>query len=187
MINLLVEAGMLYEHSTVSHGDERSYQRYTPHFSKLIQAKTFSAGSRGFSAAKIVEFISRRDAKHPVRTSLQNLIGIPTLDNLKLNLPPCNKCSTPRLNELQKFCHNCGEPLVDQSTYERCMAIELISIPTMTEWQRGKISEINARTIGEFLTLQDPGTELRKIKQIGQYRAGKMIGGIDQFVDEFLS
>lgn len=187
MVNFLVEAGMLYEHSIVSHGEDRVYQRYTPHFSKLIQARVFSSGSRGFSPSRIVEFISRRDAKHPVRTSIQNLIGNARYENLKLNLPPCAKCNTPRLSEVQKFCHNCGEPLVDQSTYQRCMSVDLASIPTMTDWQRSKISETGIRTIGEFLTLQDPGTELRKIKQIGQRRAGKMIGGVDQFVDEFLS
>lgn len=187
MINLLVEAGMLFEHTSVSHGDDRTYQRYTPHFSKLIQEKVFSSGSRGFSATKIVEFISRKDSKHPSRTNIEKILGAGSLDQLKLDLPPCTNCNAIRLSDDQKFCHRCGAELVDPSTFERCMAIKLSDIPTMTAWQRTKISQIQARTIGDFLSLQDPGTELRKLNRIGPKIAGKMIGGIDQFVDEFLS
>ena len=77
--------------------------------------------------------------------------------------------------------------MVEQSTFERCMALDLGEVTHLTNWQRGKIKELKIRNIGDFLALQDPGTELRKLHRIGSKRAKSIIGGVDYYVDEFLS
>lgn len=180
MLSLLVEAGMLYEHSSVSHGEDRKYQRFTPHLSILIERKVFP----GNSIRSTVEFLSRKPAKHPIRRTLDKLIGA---DGLKLDISPCSKCDTPRLNESQKFCHHCGAALVDESTFERCMSLDLKEVTHLTNWQKEKVKELKIKKIGDFLALQDPGTELRKLHRIGSKRASDIIGGVDFYVDEFLS
>ena len=109
------------------------------------------------------------------------------LQKLKLNISPCSKCGEPRINESQKFCHNCGSALVDQSTFERCMALDLQEVTHLTIWQKERIKELKIKKIGDFLALQDPGTELRKLHRIGSKRAKLIIGGVDYYVDEFLS
>lgn len=183
MLSLLVEAGILYEHSSVSHGDDRAYMRFTPHIAILIEQKVFP----GSSIKSIVDFIARKNSKHPLRRSLRKLLGDGGLEKLKLNISPCSKCGTPRINESQKFCHNCGTALIDQSTFERCMELDLQEVTHLTKFQKEKIKELNIKKIGDFLSLQDPGTELRKIHQIGSIRAKSIIGGVDYYVDEFLS
>jgi hypothetical protein len=182
MLNLLVEAGMLYQHSSVSHGEDRQYQRFTPHLSILIERKVFPGGG----IKGVVDFMRRRPTKHPVRSSLNRCLG-PHGGKLKLNMPPCRECDTPRLSEGQRFCATCGAILVDESTFERCMALDLDKVPHLTSWQKTKVKELKIRKIGDFLGLQDPGTELRKLHRIGSKRASHIIDGVDVYVDEFLT
>jgi hypothetical protein len=183
MLSLLVEAGLLYEETAaVSHGEQRNYKRYIPHTSILIEKKVFPESS----IKGIVDFLSRRPSKHPVRRSLATLLGT-EVDKLKLNIAPCTRCETPRLNDTQKFCHHCGSALIDESTFERCMKLNVHDVTHLTEWQKKKIKELKIEKIGDFLALQDPGTELRKLHRIGLKRATSIIGGIDYYVEEFLS
>jgi hypothetical protein len=187
MVNLLIEAGLVYEHSTVSHGEERSYRRYTPHFAALMAVRAFSEGSRGFSSRQIVENLGKRLTKHPIRRRLQNLLTQADLQNLRLDLPPCEKCGASRLSESQKFCHNCGAELVDTSTFGQCMALSLAQVPGLTGWQLEQMTKLRISTIGDLLSIQDPGTELRQIRWVGDRRAKRILDRVTLFVDEFLS
>lgn len=183
MLSLLVEAGMLFEHSSVSHGEDRQYLRYTPHISILIEQRVFPAGS----IKRVVEYLNRKPSKHPLRRSITTLLGEKNAAQLKINISPCSACDTPRINESQKFCHHCGAALVDESTFSRCMGLNLRDVSKLTDWQKRKVDELGINSIGDFLSLQDPGTELRKIHQIGKKRASSIIDGVDDYVDEFLS
>lgn len=183
MLSLLIEAGLLYEEAaSVSHGEQRSYKRYIPHTSILIEKKVFPEST----IKGVVDFFSRKSSKHPVRRSLETLLG-PQIHKLKLNIAPCSQCGTPRLNDSQKFCHICGSALIDESTFERCMGLNVQDVTHLTDWQKSKINELKIEKIGDFLALQDPGTELRKLYRIGSKRARLIIGGIDYYVEEFLS
>lgn len=189
MFSLLIEAGLLYGlQAKVSHGKERVYERYIPHLGALIQGRAFSEG-KGFSAAKTVENIRLPNVKHPVRRSVSTLLGQEVINNLKLDLPPCQNCQTPRLSDSSKHCHQCGAKLTDASAFASCMSIELGSIPYLTTWQQRKLSTefSEAKTIGDFMALRDPGTELRRMHRVGPARATQINQSIESFVDEFLS
>lgn len=189
MFSLLVEAGLLYGiQAKVSHGKERVYERYIPHLGALIQGRAFSEG-RGFSAAKVVDNIRLPNVKHPVRRSVSTLLGQEAINNLKLDLPPCQNCQTPRLTDSSKHCHQCGAKLTDASAFASCMSIELGTIPYLTAWQQRKLSTefCEAKTVGDFMALRDPGTELRRMHRVGPARATQINQGIEAFVDEFLS
>lgn len=188
MIDLLAEAGLLYKEEDVSHGRDRQYRRFTPHLAALIAARAFSVGERGTSLGSIVEFIQRPNEKHPVRrkfTTVFNAQGIS--ETLKLDLPPCQNCQTPRSNEKQKFCHNCGNKLVDELIYNRIMAMEINGVPGLTPFLISKLQSANIRTVGALRALQDPGTELRKIHAIAQARSGQILAKVEAFVDEMMS
>ncbi|EKN4905985.1 MULTISPECIES: zinc ribbon domain-containing protein [Serratia] len=188
MINLLVEVGMLYKLQPVSHGEDRSYDRYIPHYALLIKEKVFNESSQGFSPTQIIDYINRKNSKHPVRRSLKSLIGDDAISNIRLTLPPCTKCETLRLSDNQKFCHQCGSKLVDESSFNRCMSFELSTIPQLTAWQSKKIKELeNIKTVGDILSIQDPGTELRKLNRVGLKRADNIIQRVMFHVDEYLS
>lgn len=187
MVNLLIEAGLLYEHDRVSHGPDRVYRRFTPHLASLIAARAFAGKSRGGSPRQILDFLTRRSAKHPLRRSLGNLVGADYLASLRLNLPPCQSCHTPRLNESQRFCHHCGQKLLDDSTFTHCMQLELKVVPGLTFYQIGQMQNRQIRTIGDLLSIQDPGTELRKIPWVGRARADRILAKVEAYVDEFLT
>ncbi|WP_441238220.1 ORC-CDC6 family AAA ATPase [Bradyrhizobium sp. 930_D9_N1_4] len=185
MVKLLVEAGLLFESPEVSHGPDRKYRRFTPHLAALIAARAFSERSRGSSASQVVAFIQRRATKHPVRRSLESLL--PASMKVQLDLPPCQSCKTPRLNEQQKFCHNCGSRLADDSTFTRLMKLPISDVTNLSAWARGRIQERGIKTIEELLAFDDPGTELRKIYMVGPQRAEDYLSRVEAYIDEFLS
>ncbi len=189
MINLLIEAGLLFEYKTeVSHGGtDRVYRRFTPDVGALIEVRAFSGKSRGNSPRQIVDFLQRPSAKHPVRRKIDTILNTNTIDALQFNLPPCNKCGTNRISDTQKFCHHCGAPLVVPSTFQTCMNAAIEVVPGLTEWQIAHLKEAGISTIEDFLAIQDPGTELRRIWQVGEKRAKQISDAIDVYVDEYLS
>lgn len=189
MINILIEAGLLYElKEKVSHGQEREYKRYIPHFSSLFSARVFSANEKGWSPRAVIERLEGKTVRHPLRRSISTLLDKNTLSDLKLDIPPCSSCGSERLKSSQKFCHNCGSELISYSTYQECMSLPLHEVPGLTQWQAKKIrTELsNFKNVGALLSVQDPGNEVRKIKQIGPRRAEKIITLTLSFIDEFL-
>ena len=170
MIGFLKEAGLLYElDSTVKHGDGREYRRFFPHLLFLIENRTFSKG-RGFNAQEILRYLNSKSKKHPLRRSVKNILRPADIEKLKLSLPPCQVCQAKRLTEDQKFCHNCGSQLINKSSFDECMNMPITELP-LTDWQKDKLSGIQINTIGDFLTLTNPGGELRKAKGIGKVRS----------------
>lgn len=188
MLSLLLEAGLLYEHPKVAHGEDRTYRRFTPHLAALMQRRAFSSGTRGVSPARVVAFLRRPRKKHPLRRKFETLMEKAELEEIRLNLPPCAKCNQERLSEEQKFCHNCGAQLLTTSTFENYLQMELSDVPGFTPWQKAHIVELTGfRTIGDLLTYQDPGSELRKIRGVGKIRANRMLDLVNAHVDEYFS
>uniref|UniRef100_A0A7C4XN63 Zinc ribbon domain-containing protein n=1 Tax=candidate division WWE3 bacterium TaxID=2053526 RepID=A0A7C4XN63_UNCKA len=189
MFNLLIEAGLLYEvPEKVSHGADRNYNRYVPHIAALLNQRAFSANERGWSPRIIVDKLNLKSGKQPLRRAISSLLNKDELDSLKFDLPPCSSCGTERVQQSQKFCHNCGSELIDSSTFESCISLPLHEVPGLTKWQTEKIKKelTKFKTIGDFLSTQDPGAELRRLHRIGQARAEKIINVITGFVDDFL-
>ena len=191
MFRFLIEAGLLYEDAPVKHGVQkenaakREYKRFIPHVLFLIQNRTFSEG-RSSSFSDSLNNLALKSRKHPLRRSISNLLTSSEIGGLALDLPPCSVCNTPRLNAEQKFCHTCGNKLVNQSAFEHCMQISLADIP-ITEWQKERLEGINLKTVGDVMSLQQPGTELRKIRQIGKVRSQKIYDEVLRTVEEFLA
>lgn len=187
MFGLLVEAGLLYEGSVVNHGNRGSFRRYTPHIAKLLDIRAFSNG-RLVGHKHIVEALRFKVEKHPVRKSL-NSLSTESINYLKVDLPQCTQCQTPRLNEEQRFCHNCGAKLVEPSVFSECCQIKIGDVPGVTAWQKRKIAEElpSFKTISDFMAKQDPGSELKKIDYIGNKRSTDIVKALESFIDEFLS
>lgn len=186
MINFIREAGLIYEEeSAVKHGDQREYKRYIPHLLFLFQNRTF-AKSKGFNPHELLAIVKAKSKKHPLRRTFNTILNPIEINNLKLNLPACQVCNTPRLSEEQKFCHNCGNQLINQSTFEYCMNMTIDSLP-LTSWQKESINSLNIGTIGDFLTLSNPGGELRKIKGIGKVKSQKIATIIQDTVKDMLN
>lgn len=188
MFNLLLEAGLVFQAQTVSHGEGRLYRRYMPHLAALIAARAIGGGTRSSAAGQLVEVLSMRSSKHPLRRTLVKLVDSSELKNLRIDLPACRVCGTQRLTSQQRFCHACGSELLDDSTFARCMSLPLTAVPGLTNWQRERMAALDRiRTIGDLLAIQDPGSELRKLHRVGNVRAARIVEVVTAFVDEFLS
>jgi energy-coupling factor transporter ATP-binding protein EcfA2 len=189
MFNLLVEAGLLYPVAEkVSHGEDRKYDRFIPHISALLNKRAFSAKARGTSAKLVVDKLNQKSSSQPLRRSVSSLFSKDQLASMKFDLPACSTCKHERITPTQKFCHHCGSELLDSSTFETCMSLPLHDIPGLTKWTIAKLKQElpRFRTIGDLLSVQDPGTELRRIHRVGQARAEKIIKLVTSFMDEFL-
>ena len=186
MTQFLNEAGLLYKHSSsVSHGHNREYIRYTPHLLFLLKAKAFSSG-RGFDTKKILEQLLSPEKKHPVRRKLDTLLSLQDIHDLKLNLPPCTNCGTVRIQDDQRFCHKCGFELVNNSAFESCMELDVTAVP-FTKFQLQVVKEANFKKIKDFYSVQNPVSELRKVKLVGVYRSQEILKRVLSIVDEFLT
>lgn len=186
MLSLMQEAGLIYKTTPVSHGVDREYDRYTPHYVNLIKAKAFGF-SRGSSAKATVEFIERQAAKHPIRRRLKSLLGTETIEQLSPDLPPCQNCGHSRINEDQKFCHNCGSPLINRSIFEDFIRISIDELP-LTPWLKRKVhEETQLKTIADFISAQDPASELRRASGIGPKRSVKVVEVVNSQITSFLS
>lgn len=186
MTQFLNEAGLMYKHtSNVSHGSGREYERYTPHILFLIKAKAFIIG-RGFDSNGILNRLLNPEKKHPLRRKYETILESNELTELRLNLPPCNNCSTIRIQDDQRFCHKCGNELIISSAYESCMELDVEIIP-FTPFQLEAVKEANFVKIKDFYSVINPGSELRKVKKVGPKRSAYIMGQIDKVVEEFLT
>lgn len=185
MLNLLVEVGLLYPLRAVQHGEGREYDRFIPHYARLMSQRAFTVG-RGFSARAIVEVVRRKSTKHPVRRTLQRLLGS-AYQNLRLDLAPCTNCGTARMDEAQRFCTHCGNRLPEPSRYRQMLALPIKDLP-IRDWQKTTIArDTHVKTIGDLLSLQDPASELRRGSMIGKKRSAAILKAVYTVVEEFLS
>ncbi len=185
MIRFLIEAGLIYETDDISHGPGRKLRRFIPHTVLLLESRVLTK-SRGFKSSELLEILSKKSAKHPSRPSFDSIISKDRLVMLNLNLPPCSYCNTERMTEKQKFCHECGKPLVDHSTFKECMAKPLGELP-LTDFQKKAIEKHTSfKTVEDVIRCQDPANELQKAHRIKAARAEDIYRRINQWINEFL-
>lgn len=190
MLQLLIEAGLIYDIGEVKHGTQRIYKRYVPHGALLLHNRAIVAGDPGGALKALGEALSKRAKKHPIRRQINKLVADASLiDDLKFSLPPCQKCSSPRLSETQRFCAECGSQLIESSTFEACLNIKIVNVPGLTEWQLDKIkTELPIlKTIRDYLAMQDPVSELFSVYGFGPRRSAKIADILQSFVDDYLS
>ena len=189
VLSLLVEAGLLHELHSVSHGTDRTYRRFIVSLATLMEERAFSGGKRGAAMRDVVEVIAaEQTSKHPLRRSISTLLAKEQVARLQPDLPECAKCHSARLSANQRFCHNCGNELVDTSAFAECMKTRVSEVPGLTTWTRSKLEEIETfKTLGEFLADPNPAARLRKIHMVGETRAKRITQIVTGYVDEYLS
>jgi hypothetical protein len=186
MIRFLIEAGLLFQLPSVSHGADREYLRFIPHYAFLIDRRAFSPG-KGWSPQKMVERIELPEKKHPIRRQLSSLLEGSDMARIELNLPPCKSCGAERISAHQSYCHQCGNKLIESSIFEACMGIKVENLPITENQKRRIINETDIRTLGDIVSSPDPASELRKAKSIGKKRAQRIYVLAKSVEEEFFS
>ncbi len=186
MIKFLIEAGLLYQIQSLSDGSDRVFDRYIPHYLFLINARVFTH-TKGFNTKSMLESISKKTDKRPIRKQLSTLLDKSKINSLKLDLPSCNKCGTERLSEEQKFCHNCGNPLIGQSTFEATLKVKIKDLP-LPKWQIDAIlKDTKLKTIEDIYTSQNLAKDLKNAKGIGKVRTTNIDKLVRELIEEFLA
>ncbi len=189
MIRFLIEAGLLYEDTSVkfgsqSTGEKREYKRLVPHILFLIQNRSFSQ-TPTVNFSEMLSRIRLKSSRHPLRRVITSLLTTSELNGLTLDLPPCQNCNTMRLSIEQRFCHNCGQELINKSLFEKCLEISVDDIP-ISAWLKKKMKDDGLKTVNDFISLQDPGTRLKEISRIGSARSKHIYEEVMKTVDDFL-
>lgn len=185
VFSFLIEAGLLYELSSTSHGVGRTLRRFTPHYAFLIKEKVFSI-SRGFNATNLAKILTSPSEKHPLRRTLFSLITKLDFEAISLTLPNCSNCGAKRLANNQKFCHQCGSQLIDESAFRLCMRKNLLELP-LTDFQMSVIKQTNFKTVEDVISSKNTATEFMKVKQVAQKRAAMLEFKVRTWVNEFLA
>ncbi|EHK8703632.1 TPA: zinc ribbon domain-containing protein [Citrobacter freundii] len=185
VVSFLIEAGLLYELPSTSHGVGRTLRRFIPHYAFLIKEKVFSI-SRGFSATNLAKILTSPSEKHPLRRTLLSLINKEDLEAITLTLPNCSNCGAKRLANNQKFCHQCGNQLIDESAFRSCMKKNLLELP-LTDFQMSVIKQTNFKTVEDVISSKNTATEFMKVKQVAQKRAAMLEFKVRTWVNEFLA
>ena len=190
MLRFLVEAGLFYEDNSIRSGTQESgevriYKKYIPHIIFLIQNRTFSQNP-GVDFGETLKNIRLKSRKQPLRRLITSILSNDQLNSLSLGLPPCQSCKATRLSTEQRFCHNCGKELINQSVFEECLKMSVDKLRLST-WLKDSIKNAGLTTVGDFMTLQEPGTELKKIRLIGPVRSEIIYNEANRVIDEFFA
>ncbi|WP_350327095.1 zinc ribbon domain-containing protein [Pectobacterium aroidearum] len=185
VISFLIEAGLLYELPSTSHGVGRTLRRFIPHYAFLIKEKVFSI-SRGFSSTNLAKILASPSEKHPLRRKLFSLIKKESIEAISLTLPNCSNCGAKRLANNQKFCHQCAKQLIDESAFRLCMKKNLLELP-LTDFQISVIKQTNFKTVEDVISSKNTATEFMKVKQVAQKRAAIIEFKVRTWVNEFLA
>jgi hypothetical protein len=187
MLRFLVEVGMLFPLTPVSHGTNRKYDRYIIHIAFLYRSAFFRSG-RGSSPRDVIDYMQRPAAKHPLRRELTTILSETEMAGLRLDLPACQNCAAQRISESQKFCHICGTELVKSSMFEECMNLPLEKVPGISERMIARIkSDTNLRLVGDVYASQNASADLQQASYVGPVRAQAVVSKIAITVSEFLS
>ncbi|WP_413739831.1 zinc ribbon domain-containing protein [Sodalis sp. RH14] len=184
VISFLIEAGILYEINSTSHGVDRKLRRFIPHYAYLMNEKVFTL-SKGFNAAQLASIISSNSEKHPLRKKISTLLTKENIESISLTLPSCSNCGARRLSDNQKFCHECGTQLIDESSFRICMRKSLLELP-LTDFQKKVISQTKFVTVEDVISSKNTAAEFMKVKRVAQKRAGLISAKINAWVNEFL-
>lgn len=189
-LKLLIEAGLIFYEGEVKHGSpDRIYHKYIPHSSLMLNIGAFTGEEGRGSIKENLEAIHYKSAKHPLRKSLTAIVGRDFVPSLNLALPRCAYCHEQRLADSQRFCHSCGQQLVDVSSFNQCLDTLITEVPGLTDWQRAQITENLPLfgTIRDYLAKQDPAAELLTVWGFGKRRTARIVDVLNSYVDDFLS
>ena len=172
-------AGLIRRIEDLSKGEKGNYRRYSLHYACLIDANGLSLG-KNYRLSDVVTSLRRPLAHSLIKAKPESLLGSNYSSHCTLALPPCPKCGTPRLNEDQKFCMNCGNELRSASLYGELLraSISLLPIP---ERKKEALRASHIETIQQILS--DESQRFRKPgSSIGPIWARRIVTVAEEYI-----
>jgi ABC-type hemin transport system ATPase subunit len=179
ILQFLEYAGLLRKGQSVSKGSDGIYQRYTVHYALLISTNSLNLGAT-YSLSDLILALSHRDAHAFARAKATTLLGNDYQTRCTLDMPPCPKCSEPRLVERQYFCLNCGTELTRASLYKELLNTPLENLPLTTNKIDGIKTYTNLRTVQDILS--DDSQSIMNVPYIGKVWNKRIKNMAEEFV-----
>jgi len=180
ILNMLEYAGMVRRIGTVSRGEKGRFIRYHVHHALVLADNALSLG-RSFPLSNAVKALSTRDAHAFARTRAAVLLGSDFERRCKLDLPPCKKCSAPRVAEDQHFCMKCGAELTNASVYEELLRQPIDVLPLPAAKVEGIKTHTPLRTVQDVV-LDDDVQAIRRVPYVGPVWAARIRTVAEEFV-----
>lgn len=171
-------AGIIFERPNVSRGDRGIYLRYMVHVGMLIEKKSLGlSSSRSFK--QMQAGLSDLSNRYP-QLKHDSLVAGQLDARCQLDMPVCQKCSTPRPFPEAKFCAACGAQLIDAPMYGELIRQSIDALPLPER----KIAAMKAS--GMFSAVGDllqPGAfeRIQTIPRIGMGWARKIVSAAEEF------
>jgi hypothetical protein len=180
ILSLFEYAGIVRRLDKVSRGIKGIFRRYSLHYAIVMAENALSLG-KSYSIDSVNKALTARDAHAFVRVQSDRLLGERFEDRCKIDLPPCQKCRTPRIAEDQRFCMRCGAKLADTSVYSELLGAPVDNLPLTPR----KIEDIRKhtfiRTVQDIL-LDDDMQQIRSIPGIGPVWASRIRNAAEEYV-----
>ncbi len=181
VISFFQYAGLLLPAGENSRGLKGVFELYMVHFGDLVTENAIIGRRAKSLSSFITAFTSQTHQAWP-RVSPETLLRSDgELLPLRLTLPNCQQCGTPRMNEHSRFCHNCGSPLKNSSLYEELTNQDISMLPISRRIVSRIKKESNIRQVKDILIDSDR-TNLRGISYIGPVRAERIASYAEEHV-----
>jgi hypothetical protein len=179
VLQLLQYAGIIREAGTVSRGEKGRFCRYSIHSAILIHHTAFALG-RSFAVRDVVNIFKLRNPHAFVRRRETSLVSPDRVARCRLQLPGCKQCGAERLNDLQRFCANCGAELTTVSVYKELLGAKIEELPITSAKKEGIAQHTTLRTIQDILSDEDGS--LRNVPRIGIVWQSRIKNAAEEFV-----
>lgn len=181
VISFFQYAGLLLPVGENSRGIKGVFELYMVHFGDLVTENAI-IGRRAKSLDSFITAFTAQTHQAWPRVSPETLLraGGEILP-LRLTLPNCQQCDTPRMNEHSRFCHNCGSPLKNSSLYEELTNQDISMLPISRRLVVRIKKESNIRKVKDILIDSDR-TNLRGVSYIGPVRAERIASYAEEHV-----
>ena len=180
ILGLLEYAGVVRNLGTVSRGVKGVFQRYSMHYSIVIDENSLSLGQER-SLENMITAFANRDAHAFARGKGKTLLGEEYQSRCVLDLAPCPNCDTPRISDDARFCMKCGMPLTDTSVYEQLLRTEISALP-LTEHRISTILENSTIQTIQDVLVDEEMKQLRGVPGIGPVWSARIRTWAEEFV-----
>jgi hypothetical protein len=172
-------AGLIRRIEDLSKGVKGNYRRYSLHYACLIDANGLALG-KNYKLGDLVASLRRPLAHSLIKTKPESLLGVNYASHCTLALPPCPKCGTPRLNEDQKFCMNCGNELRSASLFAELLRAPIALLP-IPERKKEALKASQIETVQQILS--DESQRFRKPgSSIGPIWARRIVTVAEEYI-----
>jgi len=173
VLGFLEYAGLITPSGDLKQGDKGVYELFSVNNAAIVDRNVFFS-ARSINPANYLLAFSSGSIQNPPRVTTETIFKTKNISDLfELSLPPCLKCTTPRINADAKFCINCGAELKSVSVFEDIVNQDIEVLP-LTE---RRISAIKAhskiRKVKDILMDHDR-RQLRSVPMIGEIWAKRI-------------